>query len=63
METLFNKLTEILSKYQRIIIMSHSNPDLDAIGSSMGLYRILVEMGKEAYIFLEKKDTNNILIK
>ena len=57
METLFNKLTEILSKYQRIIIMSHSNPDLDAIGSSMGLYRILVEMGKEAYIFLEKKDT------
>ncbi len=56
METLFNKLTEVLSKYDRVIIMSHKNPDLDAIGSSMGLFRILTEMGKEAYIFLEKKD-------
>ena len=56
METLFNKLTEVLSKYDRVIIMSHKNPDLDAMGSSMGLFRILTEMGKEAYIFLEKKD-------
>ena len=56
METLFQKLTEVLSKYQTIIIMSHQNPDLDAIGSSMGLSQILTEMGKKSYILLHTKD-------
>lgn len=56
LETLFNKLTGILSKYQKIIIMSHQNPDLDAIGSSMGLACILKKMGKESYIFLHSRD-------
>ncbi len=56
METIFNKLTEILSKYDRIFIMSHQNPDLDAIGSSMGLSHMLREMKKDSYIFLKTKD-------
>ncbi len=61
METLFHKLEEILSKYKRMIIMSHQNPDLDAIGSSMGLSCILKKMGKESYIFLhsDKKEEYN----
>lgn len=38
--------------------MSHQNPDLDAIGSSMGLSRILNAMDKENYIFLSSKDNS-----
>jgi Predicted signaling protein consisting of a modified GGDEF domain and a DHH domain len=56
MEILFNKLTDLLSKYNKIIIMSHHDPDLDAIGSSMGLSVILNSMGKENYIFLTNED-------
>jgi c-di-AMP phosphodiesterase-like protein len=39
--------------------MSHQNPDLDAIGSSMGLSCILNSMGKENYIFLSSKNVEN----
>ncbi len=56
METLFEKLTEVLSKYQNIIVMSHQNPDLDAVGSSMGLCQILKKMGKKSYILFSQKD-------
>ncbi len=56
METLFHKLTEVLSKYDNMIVMSHQNPDLDAIGSSMGLCKILTDMGKDCYIFLSNKN-------
>lgn len=56
MENLFNKLTEILLKYNKVIIMSHHDPDLDAIGSSMGLSMILDSMEKENYIFLTNTD-------
>lgn len=58
METLFNKLTELLWKYSKVIIMSHHDPDLDAIGSSMGLSLILNSMEKENYIFLTNEDKN-----
>jgi len=59
LEMLFQKLTEILSKYKRMIIMSHQNPDLDAIGSSMGLSCILNQMGKENYIFLSSNNLDD----
>lgn len=59
MESLFNKLTELLSKYSKVVIMSHHDPDLDAIGSSMGLSMILNSMEKENYIFLTSTDKND----
>lgn len=59
MEILFNKLTELITKYSKVIIMSHHDPDLDAIGSSMGLSMILNSMEKENYIFLANTTDKN----
>jgi len=52
MESLFIKLTELLSEYKKVVIISHRDPDLDAIGSAMGLSIILRTAGKECYMFL-----------
>ena len=44
--TLDNILEEI-KKAQTIAILTHENPDGDAIGSSLAMYHALVKMGKE----------------
>ncbi len=41
---------ELLSQYNKIVITCHVSPDGDAIGSSLGLWHFLVEMGKSATI-------------
>ena len=37
------KLKQLLSTPQQITIVSHTNPDGDAIGSSLGLYHFLIQ--------------------
>ena len=51
--TLDDILKEI-NKAQSICILAHEGPDGDAIGSSLGLYFILKEMGKEAEVLMKK---------
>ena len=55
MENLFKKLNEIISEYDSFIIMGHSDPDLDSLGSSLGLCEIIESFGKKAYLFLDDK--------
>ena len=55
METLFNKLNEIINEYDSFIIMGHRDPDLDSLGSSLGLYEIIESFDKKAYLFLDNK--------
>lgn len=55
METLFKKLNEIIREYDNFIIMGHQDPDLDSLGSSLGLYEIIKSFGKSAYLFLDDK--------
>ena len=43
-------LEELMSECENIIIMGHTNPDIDAMGSALGVYRIAKEIGKDAYI-------------
>jgi len=54
-EILFNKLNEIIKEYNNFIIMDNSDPDLDSLGSSLGLYEIIESFGKNAYLFLDYK--------
>jgi bifunctional oligoribonuclease and PAP phosphatase NrnA len=35
----------LLSSPKKIVITSHRNPDGDAIGSSLGLYHYLIQLG------------------
>lgn len=44
------ELKKFLHDYDRIIITCHVSPDGDAIGSSLGLYHLLVSLGKDVHI-------------
>jgi len=44
-----NEIAEILRREDRFLVVSHINPDGDAIGSLLGMYLALREMGKEAW--------------
>lgn len=59
MEQLFEKLNEIISKYDSFIIMGHKDPDLDSLGSSLGLCEIIESFNKKSYLFLNDKHLEN----
>ncbi len=46
-------LKELIQESDNVIIMGHSNGDMDSIGSAMGLYRLSKTLGKEAKILNE----------
>ncbi len=46
-------LKELIQESDNVILMGHSNGDMDSIGSSMGLYRLSKTLGKEAKIVNE----------
>ncbi len=43
-------LEELIREADNVIIMGHSNPDIDCIGSGIGIYRFARNLEKEAYI-------------
>ena len=55
MEHLFEKLNEIIQEYDSFIIMGHKDPDLDSLGSALGLCEIIESFNKKAYLFLDDK--------
>lgn len=55
MEQLFQKLNELISEYDNFIIMGHKDPDLDSLGSSLGLCEIISSFKKNAYLFFDIK--------
>ncbi len=59
MYNLFEKLKEVINKYDNFIIMGHKDPDLDCLGASLGLCEIIESFGKKAYIFLNNKNLQN----
>lgn len=59
MEHLFQKLNELIKDYDSFIVMGHKDPDLDSLGSSLGLCEIIESFGKKAYIFLNDKHLEN----
>lgn len=51
-------LEELMSEASNIIIMGHTNSDIDAMGASMGIYRLAKTMEKEVYILNETNGTS-----
>lgn len=45
-------LRPIIDESSKVFIMGHKNPDMDAYGAAIGVYRAVVNRGKEAYIVL-----------
>jgi len=48
----FNKFRELLSQYKHVVIVSHVNPDGDAIGSSLAFYYFLLKFGIDAKVII-----------
>ena len=62
MNSLFEKLKKIIEDNDKFIIMSHRKPDLDAIGSSFGIYEIINnDHGITIYDNNQVVDLNTIL--
>lgn len=51
-------LEELISSSSNVIVMGHANSDIDAMGASMGVYRIAETIGKEVYIVNETNGTS-----
>jgi phosphoesterase RecJ-like protein len=45
-ETNIQKAKKIINKFDKFVIVTHISPDGDALGSSLGLYHFLIELGK-----------------
>ena len=52
-------LENLIKESNKVMIMGHSNPDIDAMGSAMGIYRLVKELGKNAYI-ITSNETNTL---
>lgn len=54
------KLKELLATPQRIAITTHQKPDGDAIGSSMGLYHVLRQLGHRVKVIVPTHYAENL---
>ena len=52
-------LKQLIDQSNRVIIMGHAHPDMDCFGASLGIYRMCVMYGRDAYIVLN--DINDSL--
>lgn len=53
--TIAQALREIIVKCDKVYIMGHKNSDVDCIGASVGIYKIVESLGKEANIVIDTK--------
>lgn len=49
-------LKDLITASDKVIIMGHKNPDMDSIGSSIGIYKVAQMNQKEAYIVLNPQE-------
>ena len=50
-------LENLIKESSKVMIMGHTNPDIDAMGSSIGVYRIAKSLDKNAYIITSNTPT------
>ena len=56
-DSIYKIITDLIKKYDNIIIMTHQNPDLDGLGASIALYQIIKAFKKEVYLFKTLDET------
>ncbi|MBP3952620.1 DHH family phosphoesterase [Bacillus suaedae] len=52
-------LRDFVLESEKVLIMGHQNPDMDAIGASIGVRKIAEVNGKEGYIVLDPDEINH----
>lgn len=51
-------LEELISEADKVMVMGHTNGDMDSMGASMGIYRLARTLEKEAYIVYNETGVN-----
>ena len=51
-ELVIKSLIEVISKFRKIVIVSHVNPDGDALGSSLALYFFAKKLGADPKVII-----------
>ena len=51
-------LEELMSECEKVIIMGHTNPDIDVMGSALGIYRMAKTLDKEVYILTNSESAS-----
>ena len=46
-------LENLIKESSKVMIMGHTNPDIDAMGSAVGIYRLVKNLEKSAYIIMD----------
>ena len=54
-------LKDILTEGDKVIIMGHKRPDLDAVGAAIGVSRFASMNNLEAYVVLNEEDIDPTL--
>ena len=52
-------LENLIKDASKVMVMGHTNPDIDSMGSSMGIYRLAKSLDKKAYI-IDSSETNTL---
>jgi len=58
-------LRELIDQCSQVMIMGHENPDVDALGAALGIYRIAKSREKDAHIVLDQSNPTieNMLVR
>ncbi|MGL5014826.1 MAG: DHH family phosphoesterase [Bacteroidales bacterium] len=51
----------LIEKYDKVVILTHTSPDGDAIGSSLGMYHFLLEQDKDVQVIVPDEIASNLL--
>ena len=52
-------LENLIKESSKVMIMGHTNPDIDSMGAGMGVYRLARDIGKNAYI-VDSQESNTL---
>ncbi|MFY4776198.1 DHH family phosphoesterase [Metabacillus sp. RGM 3146] len=52
-------LKEIVAESDKVLIMGHKNPDMDSIGSAIGILKVAQVNGKQGYIVLDENEISS----
>ena len=50
-------LENLIKESNKVMVMGHNNPDIDAMGSAIGIYRLAKSLDKNAYIIASNTST------
>ena len=51
-------LEELMNECEKVMIMGHTNPDIDVMGSALGIYRMAKTLDKEVYILTNSESAS-----